>query len=145
MFPPIVALFGDVGAPEMLILLVIIVALLLLGPTKIPELARGLGKAMGEFRRGKAEFDSEINRAVASSAGSQYQPPMPAPSILRAAEELGVDTRGKSERDLKLDIVRAMDREAEQRVIAAAKILGVRTDNQPLNDVKMQIIRSINI
>lgn len=91
------------------------------------------------------EVEREINKAMAASQGSQYQPPSATQPVMRAAEELGVDTQGKSERDLKLDIVRAMDREAEQRVIAAAKILGVRTDNQPLNDVKMQIIRSINI
>ncbi len=143
-FPPIVALL-DVGPTEMIILGVIIIALLLLGPSKLPDLMRGVGRAMGEFRRGRMEVEREINKAMAASQGSQYQPPSATQPVMRAAEELGVDTRGKSERDLKLDIVRAMDREAEQRVIAAAKILGVRTDNQPLNDVKMQIIRSINI
>ncbi len=41
-------MFG-VGIPEILIILVI--DLLVLGPQKLPELAKALGKAMGEFKR----------------------------------------------------------------------------------------------
>ena len=41
-------MFG-VGIPEILIILVI--ALLVLGPQKLPELAKALGRAMGEFKR----------------------------------------------------------------------------------------------
>ena len=41
-------MFG-IGIPEILIILVI--ALLVLGPQKLPELAKALGKAMGEFKR----------------------------------------------------------------------------------------------
>ncbi len=145
MLPPIAAQFGNLGPFEILIILVIIVALLLLGPSKIPELARGIGRAMGEFKRGRQEIESEIKRSMAESEGSQSQTGASQRSVLRAAEELGVDAKGKSERDLKLEIVRAMDREAEQRILAAAKILGVHTENQGINDVKMQIIRSIGI
>ncbi len=42
----------DIGGPELLI--VIVVALLLFGPTKIPKLARALGQAQREFRNGMA-------------------------------------------------------------------------------------------
>jgi TatA/E family protein of Tat protein translocase len=41
-------MFG-IGIPEILIILV--VALLVLGPQKLPELAKALGRAMGEFKR----------------------------------------------------------------------------------------------
>jgi sec-independent protein translocase protein TatA len=40
---------GPVGFPEMLAIFVI--ALLLFGPKKLPELGRTLGKAISEFRR----------------------------------------------------------------------------------------------
>ncbi len=43
----------------------IVVALLLFGgSSKIPELARGLGRAMGEFRKAQIEVEREINTMV---------------------------------------------------------------------------------
>ena len=47
----------NVGTPEMLVILV--VALLVLGPNKLPEVARQVGKAVGEIRRLGAGFGQE--------------------------------------------------------------------------------------
>ncbi|MBK1834249.1 Sec-independent protein translocase subunit TatA/TatB [Roseibacillus ishigakijimensis] len=52
----------NLGGPEILIIFVIV--LLLFGAKKIPELARGLGKSMGEFKRAREEFEDEIKRAA---------------------------------------------------------------------------------
>jgi len=49
------------GGPEIAIIFVLV--LLLFGAKKIPELARGLGKSMGEFKRARDEFEDEIRRA----------------------------------------------------------------------------------
>ncbi|NNC89452.1 MAG: twin-arginine translocase TatA/TatE family subunit [Akkermansiaceae bacterium] len=49
------------GGPEIAILFVLV--LLLFGAKKIPELARGLGKSMGEFKRARDDFEEEIRRA----------------------------------------------------------------------------------
>lgn len=46
-------MFG-IGMPELLVIMV--VALVVLGPRRLPELARQLGKAMGEFRRQSNEI-----------------------------------------------------------------------------------------
>ena len=49
------------GGPEIAVIFIIV--LLLFGAKKIPELARGLGKSMGEFKRARNEFEDEIHRA----------------------------------------------------------------------------------
>ncbi len=56
-------MFGPLGLPELLFILVL--ALLIFGPRKLPEIGRTLGKAMGEFRRAtsdlKKTFDVEMS------------------------------------------------------------------------------------
>jgi len=42
-------MFGSIGMPELIIILVI--ALIIFGPRKLPELGRSLGRSIGEFRR----------------------------------------------------------------------------------------------
>ena len=44
------------------ILVIALVVVVLFGGKKIPELARGLGKAMNEFRRAKSEIKDEIDK-----------------------------------------------------------------------------------
>lgn len=46
------------AAPEWIF--ISILALVLLGPKKLPELARGLGKALGELQKAKEDFHREI-------------------------------------------------------------------------------------
>lgn len=56
MIPPLA--FGMPAAPEWIV--IGILALVLFGPKKIPEIARGLGKALGELQRAKEDFQREI-------------------------------------------------------------------------------------
>jgi sec-independent protein translocase protein TatA len=55
------AFIGSLGAPELIMIFVVI--LLLFGAKKLPELARGIGKSMGEFKKAKEEFEHEITRS----------------------------------------------------------------------------------
>lgn len=42
-------------------IVIFLIVLLLFGAKKIPELARGIGKGMGEFKKAKTEFEREIH------------------------------------------------------------------------------------
>lgn len=53
--------FINLGGQEMMI--VFLIVLLLFGAKKLPQLARGVGKSMGEFKRARDEFEHEITRA----------------------------------------------------------------------------------
>lgn len=53
--------FLFIGTPEIIIILLIVV--LLFGSKKIPELARGLGKGMREFKNATSDIQEEIRKS----------------------------------------------------------------------------------
>lgn len=55
-------MFGSLGGAELLIILVL--ALLLFGPRKLPEIGRTIGKGLTEFRKATSEFKSNLEREV---------------------------------------------------------------------------------
>ena len=57
-------MFGTLGMPELIFIFV--VALLLFGPRKMPQIGRSIGRAMGEFRRASNEFKRTIEDEVAA-------------------------------------------------------------------------------
>lgn len=64
-------MFG-LGMPE--ILLILAIALIVIGPKKLPELAKTLGRAMGEFKRSAQDFKRSID------IDTTIQDPVPPPS-----------------------------------------------------------------
>ena len=50
------------GAPEIIIILFVV--LLLFGAKKLPELAKGLGKGIKEFKKAKNDISEEINKVT---------------------------------------------------------------------------------
>lgn len=68
-------MFG-IGGQELIV--IFLVLLLLFGAKKLPELARGVGKSMGEFKKAREDFEKEITRAendvqVKSAPGKEPQ------------------------------------------------------------------------
>jgi TatA/E family protein of Tat protein translocase len=56
-------MFGPLGLPELVFILVL--ALLIFGPKRLPEIGRTVGKAMGEFRRASSELKRTLNTEIA--------------------------------------------------------------------------------
>ena len=71
-------MFGSIGMPELIIIFVI--ALIIFGPRKLPELGKSLGQAMSQFRKASDEFkrtwEQEVElenvRKSSSSSSSNY-------------------------------------------------------------------------
>jgi len=55
-------MFGSLGIPELIV--IFIVALIVFGPKRLPEIGRTLGKAMGQFKKATDEFKNTIEREV---------------------------------------------------------------------------------
>ena len=64
---------GTVGPSE--ILVIFVVALLVLGPQKLPEAARSVGRVIGEIRRYTSDFQDEVRGAFAEPNPSAAPPP----------------------------------------------------------------------
>jgi sec-independent protein translocase protein TatB len=79
-------MFG-IGIPELLVIL--IVALIVLGPKRLPEVAKGLGRALAEFRKATSGLSEELSNAQimleeevrqaerAAQTSQKLQPPQP--------------------------------------------------------------------
>ncbi|MBU3965991.1 MAG: twin-arginine translocase TatA/TatE family subunit [Euryarchaeota archaeon] len=80
-----------IGTQEMI--LILILALFLFGPSKLPELARSLGKAAGEFKRAQKETELDINRFNKMPEDKDIK-------IHNLAIEMGIDVKDKSSEKL---------------------------------------------
>ena len=77
-------MFG-IGLPELMVILV--VALLVFGPTKLPELARSLGRGLAEFRRASSDLRQSFADATEEPQIERPPPKPPSAPLEDAAGE----------------------------------------------------------
>jgi sec-independent protein translocase protein TatA len=90
-------MFGSLGMPEMLVILVI--ALIIFGPRKLPELGRSLGKSLAEFKKASNELRNTLEEEIrideqrtaeekrTADAAKPTPPPAAAPTVAHHDEE----------------------------------------------------------
>ena len=85
---------------EWIVIIIGLVVLLLWGPSKIPELARGLGRAKSEFdKASRGEYLSETETPKIKVSRSDDD------TIILIAKSLGLKTEGKSREEIIQEII----------------------------------------
>ena len=79
------------------IFVVLAIALIFIGPKKIPELARGLGKALREFQKAKDDFMSEVSTEKEQTPFLQAKAQKE--TVARSAEEKKDEKESKNSAD----------------------------------------------
>lgn len=83
--------FPNIGAPELIVILII--ALVVLGPGKLPDVAQSLGKSLREFRKAasdvsdSAKLDAPAATPAVSAGGAPAPPSAPAANTLTTSSE----------------------------------------------------------
>jgi sec-independent protein translocase protein TatA len=100
--------FGD--PIQWVVIGVVVIALFLWGPQKIPDLARALGRARKEFDEASKEMSDAMSGKLPASTLSQ-QTGVPAPEktgdqiLIETARQLGITTEGKTRDQISQEIL----------------------------------------
>lgn len=103
---------GLIGLPEMI--LIVAVAIFFFGPDKIPELARSLGKATGEFKRAQMASEQEIKKLNEPNKLNPLDEKDT--KIYNLAIEMGIDVNNKTSEQL-VEEIRLKMRSKETKTV----------------------------
>lgn len=88
-------MFGSIGAPELIV--IFLIALLIFGPRKLPQLGRTLGRSLGEFRRATQDLKSTLEREVSEEENRSIGNPPAAVNQVKSDESAGVPVAGRKQ------------------------------------------------
>jgi sec-independent protein translocase protein TatA len=72
-------MFGPLGGPELVLILVL--ALIVFGPRRLPEIGKSMGKLLAEFRKASHDFQRTIEDEVEAEKYKAAAPETPPPSV----------------------------------------------------------------
>jgi len=86
-------MFGSIGMPELIVIFVI--ALIVFGPKKLPDLGKSLGKSIAEFKRASSELRNTLEEEVRleerkAAIAAAPAAPIETPSDLATAQHAAV-------------------------------------------------------
>ncbi len=113
------------GWPEIVLILVIL--LLIFGPSKMPEIARTLGEAFREFKKASEELQKTVEEPIpqtTSQAIPQTSPPQVTPPVNNVSEK---------------------SKEDENLIIQLAKKLGISTEGKDIQTIMNEIEEKVKI
>lgn len=87
---PLLAFIEGIGGPELMMILFII--LLLFGANRLPELARGLGKSMREFKKAASNVEDEFRRAMEDDERKELARKRPQGTFPRAEDNSALES-----------------------------------------------------
>ncbi len=104
-------MIGPIGPNELL--LILLIAVLLFGANKLPELARSIGKASGEFKKAQREAEMELREFEENLREGKYdnKEEEKRKKLEDMAKSLNIDPEGKSDDELLEEIKKAIPRE----------------------------------
>lgn len=82
-------MFGPLGFQE--VILILVVALLIFGPRKLPEIGRTIGRTLSEFRKASTELKRSINAEIADEELRQSDPRKLVRETVAEVKSLGKD------------------------------------------------------
>ncbi len=95
---------------EWIIIIVLIVIFLIWGPSKIPELARSLGRAKKEFEKAVKEAEEVKERALSSVDVQALK--NDAEMLIDVAKKLGIPTEGRTKAEIYNDVMAKLGKNA---------------------------------
>ncbi len=88
--------------------IIFLIVLLIFGPSKLPQLARGLGQAVYEFRRASRGLVEEEEKP-AKTESKPEKPSIDEETLHKLAEKLGINTENKTKDELIKEIVAKLE------------------------------------
>lgn len=106
-------MFGTLGGPELL--LIFVIALIVFGPRKLPEIGKSVGKMLAEFRKASTDFKRTIEDEIEAEKTRPDTPPM-TPSV----NEIPMSSTGTPPADVPSDVAAAVPGEPAEPAAAAS-------------------------